>query len=260
MSRNPDERHPTHSNVLMDGLLVIDKPVGPDLARRRRARAAGARRAARRPHRHARSGGQRRAAAGHRPRDAARAVPERERQELRRRHPARRRDRHLRRAGTRRRRAVRRPAAHRARRSSARSTTFRGTFLQQPPAYSAKRIGGTAQLQAGARARSRGSQHQRTGIRRRRSRHRDPAPAAVLSSPGARHRACDRPAAARRRYRDRCAWTAPPASTCDRWRTIWASGSGPARISRRCGGRGAATSRSATRSRSTRSSAIATAP
>ena len=40
----------------------------------------------------------------------------------------------------------------RATRSTPRSTRFRGTFLQQPPAFSAKKIDGHAQLHAGARA------------------------------------------------------------------------------------------------------------
>ena len=66
--------------IRMDGLLVIDKPAGPTshdvVARVRRV----LRRAPHRPHRHARSGGERRAAARPRPRDAPRAFPERERQ------------------------------------------------------------------------------------------------------------------------------------------------------------------------------------
>ena len=126
----------------------------PDLARRRRAGAARARRAAHRPHRHARSGGDRRAAARARPRDAARPVPERQRQVLRSGRPARLRDRH---------RATRDGHADRAvlargplpsREAIERALdAFRGTFLQQPPAFSAKKIDGTAQLQARACAR-----------------------------------------------------------------------------------------------------------
>ena len=68
----------------------------PDLARRRRPRAARAWRAAHRPHRHARSGRDRRAAARARPRHAARTVSERERQVVRGGRPPRRRDRHVR--------------------------------------------------------------------------------------------------------------------------------------------------------------------
>ena len=83
----------------MDGLLVVDKPSGPTshdvVARVRRA----LRRAAHRPHRHARSAGDRRPAAGRRTGHAARALPERERQVVRRRRPPRLRDRHRRRPG-----------------------------------------------------------------------------------------------------------------------------------------------------------------
>ncbi len=38
--------------------------------------------------------------------------------------------------------------------------------------------------------------------------------------------------------RSRSVWTAPPASTCGRWRTISDSGSASAATSRRCAGRG----------------------
>ena len=48
-------RRSSERRTRMDGLLVVDKPAGSDLPRRRRARAARARRAAHRPHRHARS-------------------------------------------------------------------------------------------------------------------------------------------------------------------------------------------------------------
>ena len=67
-------RRGSEQRDLMDGLLVIDKPAGPtshDVVARVR-RALGER--AHRPHRHARSGGDRRAAARPRTRDAARAA------------------------------------------------------------------------------------------------------------------------------------------------------------------------------------------
>jgi hypothetical protein len=72
-----------YTTEAMHGVLVIDKPAGPDLARRRRAGAAGARREAHRPHGDARSDGDRRAAARHRPRDAAGVDAERRREDLR---------------------------------------------------------------------------------------------------------------------------------------------------------------------------------
>ena len=119
-----------------------------------------------RPHRHARSDGDRRAAARRRPRDAARAVPERERQVVRRDRPPRLRDRH---------RATRR--AGRSGRSSdgplpsreaidAALDAFRGTFLQQPPAFSAKKIDGQRSYKLARDARAK---------RRARARHADPA-------------------------------------------------------------------------------------
>ena len=58
--------------------------------------------------------------------------------------------------------------------------TLRGTYLQQPPAYSAKRIDGTRSYKL-ARARARGGQHQAPASTSP-TRHRAPAPVAVLPS------------------------------------------------------------------------------
>ena len=138
----------------MDGLLIIDKPAGPTshdvVSRMRRA----ASRAAHRPHRHARSDGDRRPAAGRRPGDAARQVPERQRQVLRGGRAARLLDRH-RRCGRAADRARCRTAPLPAREAiDAALDEFRGTFLQQPPAFSAKKIDGTRSYKL-ARARAR---------------------------------------------------------------------------------------------------------
>ena len=117
----------------------------PDVARRRRAGAAGAEDAPGRPHRHARSAGDRRAAAGRRQRDAAGAVPLR---------PTTRNTSPTSGSGSRprpttpgiadgRRRAGWRPL--RARRRRARTGARRSSaarYLQMPPAFSAKKIGG----------------------------------------------------------------------------------------------------------------------
>ena len=151
----------------------------PDLARRRRARAARARRAAHRPHRHARSGRDRRAAARGRPRDAARAVPERRRQDVRGRRPPGCRDRHVRwrrDAGS----GPSHQGALPSREAIDRALdAFRGTFLQQPPAYSAKKIDGTPQLQAGA------ARAARIGASRHPDRSRHSAPRLPFQPPSA---------------------------------------------------------------------------
>ena len=103
-------------------LLVVDKPADP-LARRRRAPAARARRAPHRPHRHARSAGQRALplVVGPRDRRLARFLSA-ERQVVRGRHPPRRLDRHRRRRKGRRVRHEPRRRCRRARSSRPRST------------------------------------------------------------------------------------------------------------------------------------------
>ena len=135
----------------IDGVLVIDKPRGPDLPRRRRRGAAAAAGAPRRPHRDARPDGDGRAAAGRSAgprawrgscRPAAKAL----------------RGHHRRSAsstdtfdarGLGRRAAPGSSTAdalrcRTTRPSARRSTRFVGTFLQVPPAYSAKKVGGVA--------------------------------------------------------------------------------------------------------------------
>ena len=134
----------------MDGVLVIDKPAGPtshDVVARR---AAGDRLTAGRPHRHARSAGDRRAAARHRARDAARLVHEWRRQGVRRQRFA---SASPRRPTTPRAAAAALPTsaegagcrrrARRAERFARRSGAFEGRFLQTPPPFSAKKVGGT---------------------------------------------------------------------------------------------------------------------
>ena len=224
----------------MDGLLIVDKPVGPtshDVVARVR-RALGER--AHRPHRHARSDGQRRPAARRRPRDAAGAVPERGREGY---------DAVVRLGcatdthdadGT----ASRRPVydgadAGRARRSNARSTAFAGRFSNSRRVFSAKKIGGRrsyALAQDAAAARP----------RLRQGAVRSP-PVDVLPHAGHRHR--ERPAVRRALEANRraAADLLGRASTSARSHTISASGSGPARTSPRCGGRGRRSRASRTR-------------
>ena len=211
----------------MDGVLVVDKPQGLTshdvVAVARRA----ARREAHRPHRHARSAGHRRAAAGVRPRHAARAVPHRVGQGLRGDDPLRRHDRHLRRH-RRRRPAARERAPTRDALDDGARVADAASYLQMPPAYSAKKVGGDAPTSwRGATSRSTlaagaGARHARwscstfDGDRRR----------VVAHLLGRLLRAVARP-----RPRASCSARAP--------------------ASRRCGGRGAASSRSTTRCRST---------
>ena len=139
----------------MDGLLVIDKPSGRP--RTMSWRACGGCSA---------SGGSaiparsiRRRAACCRSSSAAppgSRVPERRRQDLRRRRPARLRDRHRRRAtGSPSGRRLAGAAARRATRSTRALDAFRGTFLQQPPAFSAKKIGGKRSYKLARAARAR---------------------------------------------------------------------------------------------------------
>ena len=125
----------------MDGVLLIDKPAGPDLARRRGRIRRVERRAQHRAHRHARSAGDRAAAARARPGDAAGLAAHRRRQDLRGDDPPRLRDRHRRRGGHADRRAAR-PAAGRRRDRRGARARFAGTFEQVPPQHSAKKIGG----------------------------------------------------------------------------------------------------------------------
>ena len=188
----------------MDGLLVVDKPAGPDVARRRGADAARARRAAHRAHRHARSAGDRRAAARARPRDAPRAVPERARQELRRVDSPGRRDRHAttsRGDGNGPRRTAR---GRRARRSTtALDVAHAATFEQMPPAYSAKKVGGRRAYELARRD----------------------EPVALTAAPvRVRGSSCSRSGTTAAASRS----PARPASTCGRSRATWASAAGPA--------------------------------
>ena len=134
----------------MNGVLVIDKPAGPtshDVVAVVR-RAIGL--AARRPYRHARSAGDGRAPARHRPGDAARVVHERRRQGVRREDSLRRRRPRpttpRSRLGATASRDGQRPRVRRARRVGHRRRRCRpspGRYLQTPPAFSAKKVGGT---------------------------------------------------------------------------------------------------------------------
>ena len=220
------------ASASMDGLLVVDKPAGPDLARRRRARAprAAASGASATPARSIRwrPACCRSSSAG----DAARAIPERERQGVRRGGPARLRDRHRRRAG---------PAVGAGRDAAA--AVARGDrrgarrVPRHVPAAAAGVLGEEdrrpAQLRARARAREPARSRRRPTC----------APASRhCPLPRQRHRARHRHRWRRRRHGDAAASTAPPASTSARWRTTSASGSASARTSRRCGGRAAASS------------------
>ena len=94
---NPSIRNRWSWHHPLDGLLVVDKPVGPTSHDVVVARSAHARGETHRPHRHARPSRQRRARARGRPRDPARAVHGRRREAVRGARAARRRDRHLRR-------------------------------------------------------------------------------------------------------------------------------------------------------------------
>ena len=108
----------------MDGLLIIDKPAGPtshDVVARVR-RALGERRIGHTGTLDPAATGVLPLVVG--PRDAARPVPERQRQALRGGRPARLRDRHRRRAGTAGRRRASRARCRRATRSTRRSTRF----------------------------------------------------------------------------------------------------------------------------------------
>ena len=129
--------------------------------------------------------------------------------------------------------------------------TFRGTYLQQPPAYSAKRIDGTRSYKL-ARARARSIQHHASSTQHAAPGIEHQAPSTVLPAPVRVTAHAVDLQRSRWRYRDPDAWTAPPASTCARWRTIWASGSGPGLTSRGCGEPAAVISRWATASRWTR--------
>ena len=191
----------------MDGLLIVDKPAGPTshdvVAASRRALA----RAAHRPHRHARPAGHRRAAARRRPRHAPRAFPERA---TRRTSATMRlgvRHRHLRRAGQ----ADGRRSTGRCRRAKAIDAAldaFRGTFMQQPPAYSAKKIAGQRSYALARRSASAAAPDEPPG-----------RPAAIAAGARARDRARDRARGCRRRPGDAPRDAARPASTSDRWPT-----------------------------------------
>ena len=139
--------------LFTDGVIVIDKPAGPTshdvVAVMRRAlvrstigRYAG--QAEGRPYRYARSAGVRRAAAGHRQSHPPRAISVVCRKRVRSGHRARRDDndaRSRRRYG---RRAIRTRAAAELTPQMIEDAVaeFRGTYLQQPPAFSAKKIDG----------------------------------------------------------------------------------------------------------------------
>ena len=97
-----------------------------------------------------------------RPGHAARAIPERGGQALRSHRPARRRNRHVRRGGPPGWRASTTGRCRRAKPSTARSTRSAGSFLQQPPAFSAKKIDGRRSYRLRARVRARRS---RSGAR-----------------------------------------------------------------------------------------------
>ena len=197
--------------VAMDGLLVIDKPAGPtshDVVARVR-RALGERRIGH-------TGTLDPAATGVLPLVLGRATRlarflSAERQVVRRRRPSRRRDRHLRRArDAGRRAAIDGPLPSREAIDGA-LDAFRGTFLQQPPAFSAKKIDGTRSYALARAARARRERGTRpAGLA---------APAPPLPAPVERHRPRDRHRDASRATASRCASTAPPASTCGRSRT-----------------------------------------
>ena len=126
------------------GVLVVDKPAGPDVPRRGGPRAPRAGRAPGRPHRHPRSLRHRRAARLPRQGHAAGALPHRGRQDLPGHRPPRLRH-HHRRPRPASRSAAPRPVAV-ARGDVARAPAARlvGPLLQVPPAYSAKRVAGRA--------------------------------------------------------------------------------------------------------------------
>ena len=125
----------------IDGVLVVHKPVGPTSHDVVVVRAAIARRQPDRPHRHARSAGVGRAAAGPRAGDAARAAPDGDRTRNTRRRfalasrptPTTRRD-----DGPARDAARCRPRTT----LDAALERFRGAFDQTPPVYSAKMVDG----------------------------------------------------------------------------------------------------------------------
>ena len=110
---------------------------------------------------------------------------------------------------------------------------FRGTFMQQPPTYSAKKIDGQRSYKAARARASVGSDETPAGAL--------PAPTSVTTP-------------------SRCAWTAPPASTSARSRTTWANGWASGRISPRFAGPGLAASGSIGRCRSTRQNGIQRPP
>ena len=213
----------------MNGVLVVDKPSGPDLARRRGASCGGRWRPAHRPHRHARSARDRRAAARRRPRHAAGAVPRERRRE-----------------GIRRRRSgfgvatrdLRRGGARRQRPTSEAETAAAVAALDEAPCASA--------LADVPRARS--------CRRRRRSRRRRSAGSRPTSWRDSSKPVELKPVEVTVRELELVAAT-PTASPTLRLVLLErllrplagarprASGSGAARTSRRCGGRGPASSR-----------------
>ncbi len=78
--RRPDEATTStpecSGTTTPSGLVVVDKPVGLDVARRRRSHAPAGRHPEGRPRRHARPDGHRRAGAGHQPGDASAGLPD----------------------------------------------------------------------------------------------------------------------------------------------------------------------------------------
>ena len=113
---------------------------GPDVARRRGGGAARSARAADRPHRHARSAGDRRAAAGLRPGHAPGARSSRRRtRTTKRRSGSASRPTPTTSPASRRRARTRADARGRSRRRSSRCAA---SYLQMPPAFSAKKVGG----------------------------------------------------------------------------------------------------------------------
>ena len=187
-----------------------------DVPRRRRCRATGARRRASRPHRHARSAGDGRLAAGDRSGNAAGVLDDAAPTRSTSRGSA---------SGSRPRptmpkgspagelRAADRPALSESVVDDA-LRGFVGRYQQTPPPFSAKKIGGTPAYKLARRGSGRGrASPSRCGTRASNCR---AMPMASL----------------------RCASSPPAGFTCDRWPTISACGSAAARISRACAGRG----------------------
>ena len=173
------------------GLVVVDKPGGHDVARRRRPGTPTGRHPQGRPRRHARPDGDRRAGARRQPRHPAARPPDADREGVRRHDPARRRPRP---PTTPRARSSRppRPTASPRRRSASALAAFVGEIDQVPTAVvgdqgrrqarlpaRARRRGGRAQGPAGHRPRARPC----TDVRGpRRSTSRCAAPAAPTSA------------------------------------------------------------------------------